>query len=96
MLHRLQSKRPGAGRDVCGPGAPELAGGESLLSRQHYHALGDTYRRNGRWEKAKECYLTVLNLADVPGFRLQAIVQGAHVFGALPISSSQILVANSR
>jgi LuxR family maltose regulon positive regulatory protein len=57
---------------------------ESLSFRATiYHALGDTYRRNGRWEEAKECYLKVLDLADVPGFRRQAIVQGAHVFGAL-------------
>jgi LuxR family maltose regulon positive regulatory protein len=48
-----------------------------------YHALGDTYRRNGRWDEAKECYLTVLGFAGVPGFRLQSIVQGAHVYGAL-------------
>jgi LuxR family maltose regulon positive regulatory protein len=48
-----------------------------------YHALGDTYRRNGRWEEAKQCYLKVLHFADMPGFRFQAIVQGAHVFGAL-------------
>jgi LuxR family maltose regulon positive regulatory protein len=57
---------------------------ESLSFRASiYHALGDTYRQNGRWEEAKECYLKVLNFADVPGFRRQAIVQGAHVFGAL-------------
>jgi LuxR family maltose regulon positive regulatory protein len=57
---------------------------ESLSFRASiYHALGDTYRRNGRWQEAKECYLTVLNFADMPGFRLQAIVQGVHVFGAL-------------
>jgi LuxR family maltose regulon positive regulatory protein len=57
---------------------------ESLSFRASiYHALGDTYRRNGRWEEAKECYLTVLNFADMPGFRLQAIIQGVHVFGAL-------------
>jgi len=48
-----------------------------------YHALGDTYRRNGHWDEAKECYRKVLNLADVPGIRLQSIVQGAHVYGAL-------------
>ena len=57
---------------------------ESLSFRASiYHALGDTYRRNGRWAEAKQCYLTVLDFAEVPGFRLQAIVQGAHVYGAL-------------
>jgi LuxR family maltose regulon positive regulatory protein len=57
---------------------------ESLSFRASiYHALGDTYRRNGRWEEAKEYYIRVLNFANVPGFRLQAIIQGVHVFGAL-------------
>jgi LuxR family transcriptional regulator, maltose regulon positive regulatory protein len=57
---------------------------ESLSFRASiYHALGDTYRRNGRWKEAKECYIRVLNFADMPGFRLQAIIQGVHVSGAL-------------
>jgi LuxR family maltose regulon positive regulatory protein len=48
-----------------------------------YHALGDTYRRNGHWDAAKECYLKVLTFTEAPGLRLQSIVQGAHVYGAL-------------
>ncbi|MGH2544366.1 MAG: LuxR C-terminal-related transcriptional regulator [Ardenticatenaceae bacterium] len=57
---------------------------ESLSFRASvYHALGDTYRRNGRWEEASECYLKVLSFTHTPGFRLQSLVQGAHVFGAL-------------
>ena len=31
-----------------------------------YHALGDTYRRNGRWEEAQSCYLKVLDFAHDP------------------------------
>lgn len=44
-----------------------------------YGALGDTYRRNGRWEEAKECYLTALEVTNSPSVRLFS----AHVFGAL-------------
>ncbi len=42
-------------------------------------SLGDTYRRNGRWREAKECYLSLLDFIHAPAFRLQS----AHVFGAL-------------
>lgn len=57
---------------------------ESLSFRAFiYHALGDTYRRHGRWEEAKACYLTALSFADAPGFHVQSVVQSAHVFGAL-------------
>ncbi len=57
---------------------------ESLSFRASiYHALGDSYRRNGRWEEAKACYLKVPRVIDVPGFHLQAVIQSAHVFGAL-------------
>ncbi len=44
-----------------------------------YGALGDTYRRNGLWSKAKEWYLKGLNLPQAPEFRAQS----THVFGAL-------------
>lgn len=44
-----------------------------------HHALGDTYRRNGRWEQARESYFKVLSLAQIPAFRIRS----AHVFGAL-------------
>jgi LuxR family transcriptional regulator, maltose regulon positive regulatory protein len=44
-----------------------------------YHALGDTYRGNGRWEEARASYLNVLDLTLTPVFR----VRSAHVFGAL-------------
>ena len=44
-----------------------------------YHALGDTYRRNGRWEEAQAIYLNALNLTHAPAFRIRS----AHVFGAL-------------
>jgi LuxR family transcriptional regulator, maltose regulon positive regulatory protein len=62
---------------------PNLRAESQSFRASIYHTLGDTYRQNSRWEEAKECYLKVLNLADVPGFRLQAIVQGVHVYGAL-------------
>jgi LuxR family maltose regulon positive regulatory protein len=44
-----------------------------------YHALGDTYRGNGRWEEARASYLNVLDLTLTPVFRIRS----AHVFGAL-------------
>jgi LuxR family maltose regulon positive regulatory protein len=44
-----------------------------------YGALGDTYRRNGHWDQAKTCYLTLLDYAHTPAFRVQAV----HVFGSL-------------
>jgi LuxR family maltose regulon positive regulatory protein len=44
-----------------------------------HHALGDTYRRNGRWEEARESYFKVLGLVQIPAFRIRSV----HVFGAL-------------
>ena len=44
-----------------------------------YGALGDAYRRNGRWEEAKECYLTALEVTHSPSVRIFS----AHIFGAL-------------
>jgi len=43
------------------------------------HSLGDTYRRNGRWEEARSMYLDVLDLVRAPSFRIRS----AHIFGAL-------------
>ena len=44
-----------------------------------YHALGDTYRRNGHWDEARARYLKVLETTREP---LRGI-QAGHVFGAL-------------
>ena len=44
-----------------------------------YGALGDTYRRNARWEEARSCYLKALAVTDSPGLHFMS----AHVFGAL-------------
>jgi len=44
-----------------------------------HHALGDTYRRNGRWEEARICYLRVLDQVHTPTFRIRSV----HVYGAL-------------
>jgi LuxR family transcriptional regulator, maltose regulon positive regulatory protein len=43
-----------------------------------YHALGDTYRGNGRWDEAEDFYLKVFDF-DQPTFS----VRPAHVYGAL-------------
>ena len=44
-----------------------------------YGSLGDTYRRNGLWKKAKNSYLKLLDFTNVPSFQVQAV----HVYGAL-------------
>lgn len=44
-----------------------------------YGALGDTYRRNGQWQKAQATYRKLLDFTHAPTFRVQA----AHIFGAL-------------
>lgn len=44
-----------------------------------HHALGDTYRRNGYWQQARESYLSALDLSQGPTSR----VRSAHVFGAM-------------
>jgi len=44
-----------------------------------YGSLGDTYRRQGRWQEAKACYMEMLDFIHMPAHRLQS----AHVFGAL-------------
>jgi LuxR family transcriptional regulator, maltose regulon positive regulatory protein len=54
--------------------------GEDLHYRPGiYGALGDTYRKNGRWDDAKACYLKVLDFPHSPGFRIESV----HVYGAL-------------
>ncbi|MEJ2600088.1 MAG: LuxR C-terminal-related transcriptional regulator [Anaerolineales bacterium] len=44
-----------------------------------YISLGDTYRRNGRWAQAKDCYLSLLEILPPSEYRLQAV----HAYGAL-------------
>jgi LuxR family transcriptional regulator, maltose regulon positive regulatory protein len=44
-----------------------------------YAALGDTYRQQGFWEKARQCYLKALDFTHAPVMR----VGSAHTYGAL-------------
>lgn len=44
-----------------------------------YLALGDTYRKSGRWQEAKASYLKALEFKQAPIFRLQSV----HIYGAL-------------
>jgi LuxR family maltose regulon positive regulatory protein len=44
-----------------------------------YHVLGDTYRRIGRWKRARECYDEVLGLSQDPTYQIRSV----HVYGAL-------------
>lgn len=46
------------------------------------HALGDTYRRNGRWEEARYCYRKALAFAEELA-PLARVGHAAHVEGAL-------------
>ena len=57
----------------------DLPGEDNSYRPGVYGALGDAYRRNGRWKKAKECYLTALEFTRSPSVRLLS----THVFGAL-------------
>ncbi len=50
----------------------------TFLSTIH-HALGDTYRRNGMWDEARERYVTVLTLENEPAFPIRS----AHAYCAL-------------
>lgn len=54
---------------------------EDDLNFRHdiYGALGDTYRKSGRWQDAQDAYLKILNFKDAPIFRVQSV----HVYGAL-------------
>ncbi len=62
---------------------PDLREESHSFRASIYHALGDTYRRNGRWEEAKVCYLKVSTFTHAPEYRVQLAVQSVHVFGAL-------------
>lgn len=43
------------------------------------HSLGDTYRRNGRWEQARSRYQKVLELTRAPSFHIRSV----HALGGL-------------
>jgi LuxR family transcriptional regulator, maltose regulon positive regulatory protein len=57
----------------------ELSEADLDLRRGIYGSLGDTYRRNGRWEQAKACYLKALDLPSASTSRVGSV----HAFGAL-------------
>jgi LuxR family transcriptional regulator, maltose regulon positive regulatory protein len=44
-----------------------------------YAALGDTYRQNGLWGEARQCYLKAIDFTQSPSVR----VSSAHLYGAL-------------
>jgi LuxR family maltose regulon positive regulatory protein len=62
---------------------PDLRDESASFRASIHHALGDTYRRNGRWEEAKACYLRVPTFLHAPEYRVQEAVQSVHVYGAL-------------
>jgi LuxR family transcriptional regulator, maltose regulon positive regulatory protein len=57
----------------------ELAGEDLGFRPGIFAALGDTYRRHGRWADANASYLTAMEFTHAPMVRMQA----AHIFGAL-------------
>jgi LuxR family maltose regulon positive regulatory protein len=44
-----------------------------------YGSLGDTYRRNGHWKEARQCYLKTLEVPHAPTFHVESVI----AFGAL-------------
>ena len=57
----------------------DLLGRDDPFLHLVYGALGDAYRRNGRWQEARQCYLNGLNLPYGPAYRFHSV----HAFGAL-------------
>lgn len=57
----------------------DLPGGHLSFRSDVCHALGDTYRRNGQWEKARAAYFEVLRIHHGPTLPVRA----PSVFGAL-------------
>jgi LuxR family maltose regulon positive regulatory protein len=57
----------------------DLIGKDDPFLHLVYGALGDAYRRNGRWQDARQCYLNALNLLYGPAYRFHSV----HAFGAL-------------
>ncbi len=57
----------------------DLVGKDDPFLNLVYGALGDAYRRNGRWQEARQCYLNALNLLYGPAYRFHSV----HAFGAL-------------
>lgn len=57
----------------------DLPGKDDAFLYLVYGALGDAYRRNGRWQQARQCYLNVLNLPYAPAYHFHSV----HAFGAL-------------
>jgi LuxR family maltose regulon positive regulatory protein len=68
-----------AAEDYADRALQDLPEEDHVFRAAIHHALGDTYRRNGRWEEARGCYLTVLGLVHEPAYRIRS----AHVHGAL-------------
>ena len=70
--------------DVAAPERPSPAGRSrncreriSTIDQPFMARCGDTYRRIGRWEEAKECYLKTLDFSHAPSVRMQSV----HLFG---------------
>lgn len=60
----------------------DLPAGDANYRSATYHALGDTYRRNGHWEAARECYRKALEYTDQLAYPIR-VGQSAHIHGAL-------------
>jgi LuxR family maltose regulon positive regulatory protein len=58
---------------------PDLPQEDWYLRNGVYGSLGDTYRRSGRWDEARQCYLKTLEFPRAPAFQAQS----ALAFGAL-------------
>lgn len=65
--------------DYANKALAELSDEDLTFRADTYQALGDAYRRHGRWEDAEASYRQVLELAAAPTFRELSI----HAYGAL-------------
>ncbi len=61
----------------------ELPSDDFAFRANLYHALGETYRNNGRWEEAQTHYLKVLDLAHAHPRNPTSRLLSVHVYGAL-------------
>jgi len=66
-------------KTFAGRALKELREEDETYRASIYHALGDTYSRNGRWREAQDSYRRVLEHPN----HYAARIQSAHVFGAL-------------
>jgi LuxR family transcriptional regulator, maltose regulon positive regulatory protein len=64
---------------LAGEAMQELPEDDEDFLPNIYSALGDTYRRNGLWQKAQHCYLKAMDFSHAPAIQ----VISANIYGAI-------------